>query len=154
MRLHFPRTEYRERHKQYHPALIMEDVFSFFGRSVPDLAKILGSILAIFGIAVYIISGQSSITAMIPTFMGVPLLFLGILSERMPDKRHHLMHASMVLALLMVVMPIAMVVAMGAPDSNLTIASLFTLLTIGSIFLVAGIKSFRHARMVRESSGV
>ena len=132
----------------------MEDTFLFFGRSVPDLAKTLGSILAIFGIAMYIISGQSSVTALIPSFMGVPLMLLGLLSERMPENRHHLMHASMVLALLMVIMPIAMVVAMGVPDSNLTVTSLFTLLIIGSIFLVAGIKSFRHARILRESSGV
>ena len=132
----------------------MGDEFTVSGLTIPRIAIYQGSILVLWGIASYIISDQSSPTAMIPSFMGAPLLLLGILSERMPDMRHHLMHASMVLALLMVVMPIAMVVAMGAPDSNLTIASLFTLLTIGSIFLVAGIKSFRHARMLRESSGV
>ena len=132
----------------------MDDAFLFFGRSVPDLAKLLGSILTIFGIAVYIISDQSSITALIPAFMGSPLLLLGILSERMPDARHHLMHASMVLALFMVISPIAMVANMGIPDSSLTIVSLIALLTTGSIFMVAGIKSFRHARKVRESSGV
>ena len=132
----------------------MDDTFLFFGRSVPDLAKLLGSILTIFGIAVYIISDQSSITALIPSFMGAPLLFLGILSERMPDTRHHLMHASMVLALIMVIAPIAMVARMGIPDSSLTMLSLIALLVMGSIFMVAGIKSFRHARILRESSGV
>tara|TARA_Y100000766_G_scaffold22638_1_gene15754 strand:+ start:235 stop:633 length:399 start_codon:yes stop_codon:yes gene_type:complete len=132
----------------------MDDAFSFFGRSVPDLAKIIGSILVIFGIATYIISDQSSITALIPSFMGAPLLVLGILSERMPDMRHHLMHASMVLALFMVIMPISMVAMMGIPDSSLTLASLMALLVMGSIFMVAGIKSFRHARILRESSGV
>lgn len=132
----------------------MDDAFSFFGRSVPDLAKIIGSILVIFGIATYIISDQSSITALIPSFMGAPLLVLGILSERMPDMRHHLMHASMVLALIMVIAPIAMVARMGIPDSSLTMLSLIALLVMGSIFMVAGIKSFRHARILRESSGV
>tara|TARA_B100000965_G_scaffold367042_1_gene352735 strand:- start:4955 stop:5353 length:399 start_codon:yes stop_codon:yes gene_type:complete len=132
----------------------MDDTFSFFGRSVPDLAKIIGSILVIFGIATYIISDQSSFTALIPSFMGAPLSVLGILSERMPDMRHHLMHASMVLALFMVIMPISMVAMMGIPDSSLTLASLMALLVMGSIFMVAGIKSFRHARILRESSGV
>ena len=132
----------------------MDDAFSFFGRSVPDLAKIIGSILVIFGIATYIISDQSSITALIPSFMGAPLLVLGILSERMPDMRHHLMHASMVLALIMVIAPIAMVARMGIPDSSLTMLSLIAHLVMGSIFMVAGIKSFRHARILRESSGV
>tara|TARA_B100000214_G_scaffold363732_1_gene329575 strand:+ start:3184 stop:3582 length:399 start_codon:yes stop_codon:yes gene_type:complete len=132
----------------------MDDAFSFFGRSVPDLAKIIGSILVIFGIATYIISNQSSITALIPSFMGAPLLVLGLLSERMPEMRHHLMHASMVLALFMVIMPISMVAMMGIPDSSLTLVSLMALLVLGSIFMVAGIKSFRHARILRESSGV
>ena len=132
----------------------MDDAISFFGRSVPDLAKIIGSILVIFGIATYIISDQSSITALIPSFMGAPLLVLGILSERMPDMRHHLMHASMVLALIMEIAPIAMVARMGIPDSSLTMLSLIALLVMGSIFMVAGIKSFRHARILRESSGV
>ena len=132
----------------------MDDAFSFFGRSVPDLAKIIGSILVIFGIATYIISDQSSITALIPSFMGAPLLVLGLLSERMPEMRHHLMHASMVLALFMVIMPISMVAMMGIPDSSLTLVSLMALLVLGSIFMVAGIKSFRHARILRESSGV
>ena len=104
----------------------MDDVFLFFGRSVPDLAKLLGFILTIFGIAAYIISGQSSITALLPSFMGAPLLLLGILSERMPDARHHLMHASMVLALLMAISPIGMVANEGIPDSSLTIVSLFS----------------------------
>ena len=132
----------------------MEDAFSFLGRSVPDLAKIIGSILTIFGVATYIISDQSSITALIPSFMGAPLLVLGILSERMPEMRHHLMHLSMVLALFMVIAPIAMFAMMGIPDSSLTMASLMVLLLMGSIFMVAGIKSFRHARILRESSGV
>ena len=80
----------------------MGDEFTVSGLTVPRIAIYEGSILVLWGIAAYIISDQSSITAMIPSFMGAPLIILGLLSEKMPEIRHHLMHASMVLALLMV----------------------------------------------------
>ena len=94
------------------------------GMSVTNLAKLFGGILVVFGIA-HSLSYQAnpqSITAMIPAFMGLPLLSLGILSERMPDARHHLMHASMILALLMVLSPIGMVwISMENPNWPSTI---------------------------------
>tara|TARA_B100000575_G_scaffold48510_3_gene35466 strand:+ start:35266 stop:35670 length:405 start_codon:yes stop_codon:yes gene_type:complete len=134
----------------------MDDTFSFFGRSVPNLAKLFGSTLVILGILSFAITGFDSAakTALIPAAMGAPMFLLGLLSERNEKNRHHYMHACMVLALFMVVSPISMFVMMGVPDSNLTLVSLILLLIIGSTFMVAGIKSFRHARILRESSGV
>ena len=38
--------------------------------------------------------------------------------------------------------------------SNLAIGSHLILVVLGSIFMTAGIMSFRHARKLRESSGV
>ena len=80
----------------------MSDEFTVSGLTIPRIAIYEGAILVLWGVAAYIISGQSSITAMIPSFMGAPLMILGLLSEKIPDMRHHLMHASMVMALLMV----------------------------------------------------
>ena len=74
---------------------------------------------------------------------------MGTLSDYSPTNRHHFMHASMVVALLMAL----------AGGSRLAIASvtcqdLFSshilLTTLGTAFLFAGIKSFRHARLSRE----
>ena len=56
--------------------------FQCCGLTVPKLSIIVGGILAVWGIAAYIISDMASITAMIPAFMGAPILLMGFLSER------------------------------------------------------------------------
>ena len=67
--------------------------------------------------------------------------------------RDSYMHAAMVFALLMVLGG-----AQGLLDidgkSQLAIGSHLILVVLGITFMVAGIMSFRHARKLRESSGV
>ena len=128
----------------------MSDEFTVSGLTIPRIAIYEGAILVLWGVAAYIISGQSSITAMIPSFMCAPLMILGILSEKIPDMRHHLMHASMVLALLMVLGG-ARIFADFSDMSNLAISSHIILILVGVTFMVCGIMSFRAARLAREA---
>ena len=79
------------------------------------------------------------------------MLGLGVMAERDNENLRHYMHTAMIVALAMVMMPIGMFWSMGVPDSSLTLASLLALLLIGATFIFAGIRSFRHARMLRES---
>ena len=133
----------------------MEGIFTFMGMSVSNLAKLFGGILVAWGVVAYFMqsSDPPSITAMIPAFMGLPLLSFGLLSDWNESNSHHYMHAAMVFALLMV-----MGGAQGLLDiegkSNLALGSHIILVVLGIIFMVAGIMSFRHARKLRESSGV
>ena len=133
----------------------MEDTFTFSGLTIPNLAKVAGGILVIWGLVAYFMQSADppSITAMIPAFMGAPLLILGILSERNEANRHHYMHAAMIFALLMVIGGAQGLIDIGG-KSNLAIGSHLILVVLGSIFMTAGIMSFRHARNLRESSGV
>ncbi|MDC0212212.1 hypothetical protein OAK49_00300 [Euryarchaeota archaeon] len=133
----------------------MEDTFTFSGLTIPNLAKVAGGILVIWGLVAYFMQSADppSITAMIPAFMGAPLLILGILSERNEANRHHYMHAAMIFALLMVIGGAQGLIDIGG-KSNLAIGSHLILVVLGSIFMTAGIMSFRHARKLRESSGV
>ncbi len=133
----------------------MEDTFTFSGLTIPNLAKVAGGILVIWGLVAYFMQSADppSITAMIPAFMGAPLLILGILSERNEANRHHYMHAAMIFALLMVIGGAQGLIDIGG-KSNLAIGSHLILVVLGSIFMTAGIMSFRHARILRESSGV
>ena len=133
----------------------MEDTFTFSGLTIPNLAKVAGGILVIWGLVAYFMQNADppSITAMIPAFMGAPLLILGILSERNEANRHHYMHAAMIFALLMVIGGAQGLIDIGG-KSNLAIGSHLILVVLGSIFMTAGIMSFRHARKLRESSGV
>ena len=128
----------------------MSDEFTVSGLTIPRIAIYEGAILVLWGIAAYIISDQSSVTAMIPSFMGAPLMILGLLSEKIPDMRHHLMHASMVMALLMVLGG-ARVFADFSDMSNLAISSHIILIFVGVTFMICGIMSFRAARLAREA---
>ena len=129
----------------------MSNEFRFLGQTIPNLAIISGLILIIWAFFSYSASGSSSFTALIPSFFGMPLFILGILSNRDESKRHHYMHASMIFALFS---------AFGGlrlfqleDPSNLALASHIILLIVGVIFMVGGILSFRHARKLRESLG-
>ncbi len=80
------------------------------------------------------------------------MLFLGVFSERDGKNRHHYMHASMALALVMTLGG-ARIVTGYSDMSTLAIISHLLLLQVGISFMIAGIKSFRHARELREASG-
>ena len=61
------------------------------------------------------------------------------------------MHASMIIALFSVLGGLRILTA--EDPTNLMIASHLILIVVGTIFMVGGILSFRHARKLRESLG-
>ena len=128
----------------------MSEEFRVLGMSVSRIAILNGVVLSAWGVIAYFIqsSAPPSITALIPAFMGFPMLLLGFLSERNPANRHHYMHACMVVALIMALGG-ARVVLGGM--SWLAIVSHLLLLQVGVSFTIVGIMSFRHARLQRES---
>ena len=133
----------------------MSDEFTFFGWSVPKLARVDGGFLVLWGIAAYFLQNADppSITAMIPAFLGAPLLMLGILADRNEANLHHYMHAAMVVALLMVLGGARIITEWDDKMSDLAVASHIVLILTGACFMTAGIMSFRHARKLREASG-
>jgi uncharacterized membrane protein HdeD (DUF308 family) len=137
--------------KLNHSRKPMSNEFRFLGLTIPNLAILSGSILILWGFFSYIASDSGSITALIPSFFGIPLLILGFLSIRNESNKHHYMHASMIIALISVLGGFRIFQIEDA--SNLTLASHLILLVVGIIFMVGGILSFRHARKLRESLG-
>ena len=128
----------------------MGEEFRVLGMSVSRIAILNGVVLSSWGVIAYFIqsSDPPSITALIPAFMGLPMLLLGFLPESNPSNRHHYMHACMVVALVMALGG-ARVVLGGM--SWLGIVSHLLLLQVGLSFTIVGIMSFRHARLQRES---
>ena len=137
--------------KLNHSRKPMSNEFRFLGLTIPNLAMLSGSILILWGFFSYFASDSGSITALIPSFFGVPLLILGFLSIRNESNKHHYMHASMIVALISVLGGFRIFQIEDA--SNLTLASHLILLVVGIIFMVGGILSFRHTRKLRESLG-
>jgi len=133
----------------------MDDEFTFLGLTVPKFAMASGGLLVAWGIIAYLIQSADppSPTAAIPAFVGLPMFGLGIMGNRNQENLRHYMHAAMIVALAMALMPIAMFWREGIPDSSLTLASLLALLLVGATFIFVGVRSFRHARLLRESGG-
>jgi len=122
--------------------------------TIPRIAILNGAILTAWGVISYFMQSADppSITALIPAFMGFPMLTLGMLSEKNAKNRHHYMHASMALALVMTIGG-ARIVTGYSDMSTLAIISHLLLLQVGISFIIVGIKSFRHARLQREETG-
>jgi hypothetical protein len=66
---------------------------------MPYITMTLGSLLLLVGIGFYVGTGATSITALIPAFLGVPIEIAGLLALR-EAWRKHAMHAAVLIALL------------------------------------------------------
>ena len=74
--------------------------FKVFSLSIEFLTTLYGLFMVIWGISISLISGSSSITSMIPTFIGVPLAFIGFISMIKPTFRKALMHIAVVIGII------------------------------------------------------
>ena len=128
----------------------MGEGFTFLGMTVPKIAIINGGILVLWGIVSYFIQDAEprSITALIPAFIGFPMVVLGVLSTLNEENKHHYMHASMLLASAMI---LGGARVFFSDLSTLATVSHLLLILSGASFIFVGIKSFRHARMQREN---
>ena len=133
----------------------MSSEFRMFGMTVPQMAILNGAILSAWGMVAYFIqrADPPSVTAIIPAFFGLPMLLLGVASKSNPANRHHYMHASMVLALVMALGGARVIVDFSGM-SLLAIVSHLLLLLVGISFMIVGMRSFKHARIEREASVV
>ena len=130
----------------------MSEEFKFLSMSIPNFAMVCGGVLILSGIISYLISDTGSLTALIPSFFGIPLLIMGFLSNRNEANKHHYMHAAMVFALVSVLGGMR-IFSIWSDASDLTLLSHVILIIVGIIFMVAGILSFRHIRKSREALG-
>ena len=73
--------------------------FRVFSLSIEFLTTLYGLFMVIWGISISLISGSSSITSMIPSFIGVPLAFIGFISMIKPTFRKALMHIAVVIGM-------------------------------------------------------
>ena len=74
--------------------------FRVFSLSIEFLTTLYGLFMVIWGISISLISGSSSITSMIPAFIGGPLAFIGFISMIKPTFRKALMHIAVVIGII------------------------------------------------------
>ncbi|MAQ56855.1 MAG: hypothetical protein CMA47_01380 [Euryarchaeota archaeon] len=142
----------------------MSEEFRFFGMSVPNLARTFGIVLIVWSLYLYyyaiepptglnpdlIDDWRPSITVLIPAFLGLPMAVLGIMAGRDEKNLRHYMHAAMVVALFMALGGARII---NGGMSSFAFISHLLLLLFGVAFMFVGIRSFRHARLLREAGG-
>ena len=128
-----------------------KDTLAFVLDNIQYLAIFQGLFLIIFGVAMYIITDQSSVTSLIPSFIGAGLFFPGYLVHSKPSTKMHAMHATALFALIGTLGGFMAIPSIMEGDwGNATIARLVLLLVCGD-YIVLSIMSFRRARMNRLS---
>jgi len=110
----------------------------------------LGAALVVLGVIVTIASDSSSATSLIPAFIGIVFIALGLVGRAKPDLNHHLMHASAALALLAALGSIGSAIGRGAEGWAL-FAQIGTIVLCAA-YLVFAVQSFRQARLARDTA--
>ncbi len=70
---------------------------------MPKITIVFGALLIVLGLVAYFgmqEPGARSPTALIPAFLGLPLLALGLVAQAKPESRKHTMHAAAALGTL------------------------------------------------------
>jgi len=126
----------------------MED-FQCCNMSVPKISKIAGGILTAWGVVAYLLT-MTSITAMIPAFMGAPILLMGFLAEKNPEKRKLFMHISVTFGLLAALGGLRILTMLNGPY-DLAFASHAVLLLVGGVYTFICVKSFIWIRKQKDA---
>lgn len=122
---------------------------------MPKFSIALGIIFIIMGLYGYFVISSESITALIPTFFGIPLLIFGWLG--LNDKYlKHTMHAAAVLTLLGFIGTVGGLIKffrmIGGEEMErpaaVTVQAIMAILCL--LFLIFAIKSFIDARKNKE----
>lgn len=123
---------------------------------MPILTCIYGACLIVLGVVGYAVTGAVSVTALIPAFVGVPVLLCGILGACRESLRKHVMHVASALALLAVLGTIPGIIKLPAlltggevarPAAVITQSIMFGL---SAIFFALCTASFVRARIRRS----
>ena len=105
-----------------------------------------GAFLIVLGIVSYLLTGQASVTALIPSFFGLGLVLTGWIA-RNDDLRKHAMHAAAVIALLGVLGSLGRgVPALMSGSTGIAVVMQLVMGLSLLIFLILCVRSFIEAR--------
>jgi hypothetical protein len=128
---------------------------------MPKITMVFGLLLCALTVAILILTGGdfSSMTIFIPTFVGVPLFFLGLFGVLRPDLRMHLMHGAAALGLLGALaalgrgIPQLFKIARGEVVEWLPVSMVWGMILICITYVLVCVESFVSARKARLAAG-
>lgn len=127
---------------------------------MPRITIVFGALLIVLGLIAYFgmqEPGARSVTALIPAFVGLPLLVLGLVAEVKPTTRKHTMHAAAALGTLGLLGTaggfIKALQWMGGtvPERPAAVRVQAIMFVMSVIFVILCVRSFIAARRAREA---
>ena len=127
--------------------------FKVLGFSMENFSIVYGIFLVFWGVIISLISGSNSFTSYIPSILGLPILIFAYLSIKFISKKKMFMHIVVLFGLIIFLGGLDFIrsIFTGSAFDNVwaDISKLMMLLT-GLFFTYKCIKSFIHARKIRE----
>tara|TARA_B100000683_G_C12288840_1_gene473086 strand:+ start:341 stop:769 length:429 start_codon:yes stop_codon:yes gene_type:complete len=127
--------------------------FKVVGLTMEKLSIYYGFFLILWGVIISFISGSNSMTSYIPSILGIPILVFSYLSIKFASKKKMFMHIVVLFGLIIFLGGLDFIrsVISGNAFGNLwaDLSKIMMLLT-GLFFTYQCIKSFIHARKIRE----
>tara|TARA_S200000501_G_C20872274_1_gene764956 strand:- start:18759 stop:19115 length:357 start_codon:yes stop_codon:yes gene_type:complete len=111
---------------------------------------LLGSALGLLGIIVTIVSDSNSATSLIPAFIGIVFVGLGVAGNLKPELNHHFMHGAAALSLVAILGSLGSLIGRGSTGWALFSQLLTSVLCLA--FMVVAIQSFKAARIARQEN--
>ena len=127
--------------------------FKVAGLTMEKLSIYYGLFLILWGVIISLISGSGSITSYIPSFLGVPILIFSYLSIKFVSKKKMFMHIVVLFGLIIFLGGLDFIrslVTGNAFNNFYADLSKIMMLLTGLFFTYQCIKSFIHARKMRE----
>lgn len=127
--------------------------FKVLNLTVEKFSLYYGLFLVSWGIIISFISGSSSITSYIPTFLGLPLIIFSYLAISFPSKKKLFMHIVVIIGLIIFLggIDVIRLFLKGYAFENFWAdTSKVMMLITGLYFLVQCVRSFIFARKMRD----
>ena len=121
--------------------------------TMEKLSIYYGLFLILWGVVISLISGSGSMTSYIPSFLGVPILIFSYLSIKFVSKKKMFMHIVVLFGLIIFLGGLDFIrslVSGNAFENVYADLSKIMMLITGLFFTYQCIKSFIHARKMRE----
>ena len=129
--------------------------FKIFGLSIEIFSVLYGSFLIFWGVIISFLSGSNSFTSYIPSILGIPILLFAYLSTKFLSKKKMFMHIVVLFGIIIVIGGLDFLRSLisGYAFENFwaDISKLMMLLS-GFFFVYQCIRSFIHARKVKEQT--
>jgi hypothetical protein len=117
---------------------------------MPGTTRLFGLLLIVMGVASYVTTGRSSVTALIPAFFGAVLVICALIA-RNEAMRKHAMHAAVAIGLIGAIASLARGVpaALAGDASRPAVLSQLAMGVLLLVYVALGVQSFIAARKAR-----